>query len=177
VANVALLPTTKCCNRCKQYLPFNLFSKNSANKDRLSSHCKECDQKYQESKRRKSPEKQLEYGRQYQQKRRTNFDFRLKSLVTASKQRAIQKGLEHNITVEDIKEIYPKDGCCPVFGFKLEFGSAGFRDCSPSIDRIDPSKGYVKENIQILSWRANRLKVDATIEELEMLLSYLKQGE
>jgi hypothetical protein len=176
VANVALLPTTKCCNRCREYLPFSLFSKNSANKDKLSSHCKQCDQISQEKKRRKSPEKQLEFSRKYQRERRNDFNYRLKMLINASKQRAVKKQIEHCITVEDLKEIYPKDGCCPVFGFKLKFGNAGFREHSPSIDRIDSSKGYTKDNIQILSWRANRLKTDATVEELEMLLSYLKQG-
>jgi hypothetical protein len=176
VSNLALLPTTKCCNRCKQYLPFSLFSKNSANNDKLSSHCKDCDKISQEKQRRKSPEKQLALHRKYQKEKRKDFNYRLQMLITASKQRASKKQIEHCITVEDLKEIYPQDGCCPVFGFKLEFGDAGFRDHSPSVDRIDSTKGYTKDNIQILSWRANRLKVDATIEELEMLIAYLKQG-
>jgi hypothetical protein len=176
VADLALLPTTKCCNRCKEYLPFSLFSKNSVNKDKLSSHCKKCDQISQEKKRRKSPEKQLAFSRNYQKERRKDFNYRLQMLINASKQRAVKKQIEHNITVNDLKEIYPQDGCCPVFGFKLEFGNAGFREHSPSIDRIDSSKGYTKDNIQIISWRANKLKTDATVEELEMLLSYLKQG-
>ena len=177
MSNLAVLPSTKCCNKCREYLPFSMFSTNNARKDRLMSHCKACDTKVQEKKRRKNPERTLELSRKYQAERRKDFNYRLQMLITASKQRATIKNIEHNITVEDLKEIYPKDGCCPVFGVKLEFGNAGFRENRPSIDKIDPTKGYTKHNIQILSWRANRLKADATVQELEMLLAYLKQGD
>ena len=60
---------------------------------------------------------------------------------------------------------------------KLEFNSAGFRENSPSIDRIDSTKGYTPDNIQIISWKANRIKGYASVQELEMLLAYLTQGE
>jgi len=73
--------------------------------------------------------------------------------------------------------LYPVDGKCPVFGFNLEFNDAGFRETSPSIDRIDSDKGYTKDNIQIISWKANRLKAYATVEDLEILVAFLKQGE
>lgn len=177
MANLAILPNTKCCNRCRKYLPFDMFNKNSANKDKLSSHCKVCDKISQEKTKRKTVQQRLDYGRKYQAEKRKDFNYRIKMLVNASKQRARLKGIEHNITVEDVLELYPVDGKCPVFGITLEFGNAGFRDNSPSIDKIDPNLGYTKDNIQIISWRANRLKVDATIEELELLLAYLKQGD
>jgi hypothetical protein len=177
MTNLAMLPSTKCCASCKEYLPFSMFSKNSANKDKLALVCRSCDKVRQEKKRRKNPERQLEWSRKYQAERRKDFNYRLGMLVNASKQRALKKQIEHTITVEDIKKIYPVDGCCPVFGFKLEFGNAGFREHSPSIDRIDPSKGYTKDNIQILSWKANRIKGYATVEDLEAVLAYLKQGE
>ena len=97
--------------------------------------------------------------------------------INASKQRAKDKNREHTITVEDVKSIYPKDGCCPIFGMKLEFNNAGFRETSPSIDRIDSTKGYTPNNIQIISWKANRIKGYASTQEIEMLLAYLTQGE
>jgi hypothetical protein len=167
----------KACNRCKEVKPFSEYNVNASVKGGLSRTCKECDQKYQEARRRKSPEKTLEYGRKYKAKKREDFDFRLKALLNASKQRAALKGREHSITLDDLKELYPEDGRCPVFGIELKFGNQGFRECSPSIDRIDSDGGYTKENIQIISWKANRLKAYATVEELETLVAYLKQGD
>jgi hypothetical protein len=42
---------------------------------------------------------------------------------------------------------------------------------------INSEKGYTKGNIQIISWKANRIKGYASLQELEMLVAYMKQGE
>ena len=174
---LALKTPTKFCNMCKveKFLPD--FSKNSKVKDGLQNRCKSCDKTYQAKRREENYEVSLDYGRKYQAKRRQHFEYRLKMLVNASKQQAKNKSREHEITVEDIKSIYPIDGKCPIFGIDLVFGDSGFRENSPSIDRIDSTKGYTVDNIQIISWKANRIKSYATVEELEMIVAYMKQGE
>jgi hypothetical protein len=81
----------------------------------------------------------------------------------------------------DILETMEIPDYCPVLGLKLnydgvELGCSGWTrsDNSPSIDRIDSNKGYTKDNIQILSWRANRIKNDSTPEELRKLADYME---
>jgi predicted MPP superfamily phosphohydrolase len=172
-----LVEQTKECRACFKNLPLFSFSKNLAAKDGLQYKCRPCDIDYQKQRRENNKEAVLEYGRAYQKNRRKNFEYRLQMLLNASKQRAKLKNREHSITLEDIKDLYPVDGKCPVFGFNLEFNDAGFRETSPSIDRIDSDKGYTKDNIQIISWKANRLKAYATVEDLEILVAFLKQGE
>lgn len=44
---------------------------------------------------------------------------------------------------------------------------------SPSIDRIDNKKGYILGNVQVISYRANMLKGDASIEEVRRVLAYM----
>ena len=46
---------------------------------------------------------------------------------------------------------------------------------SPSLDRLDNNKGYTKENISVISYKANRIKNDASFEEIEKLYLWLKE--
>jgi hypothetical protein len=122
-------------------------------------------------------ERQRVKDRARKQEKRTQHLYRVRMLLNASRQRARQKDRENTLTLEDILNIWPPDNKCPVFGFDLEWNSSGFRETSPSIDRIDSSKGYTTDNIQILSWKANRIKAYATVEELEAVVAFMKQGD
>jgi hypothetical protein len=64
---------------------------------------------------------------------------------------------------------------CPVLGIDLFISPDSIGDNSPTIDRLDPSKGYVKENITVISARANRIKNDSTLEELEKIYNWVKE--
>lgn len=174
---LALVVNKKQCKSCKEDLDVSMFSKNRASKDGLQYNCKKCDNVYQQARRISKKEEIQQYGKDYRKRNLNNFEFRLQGLLNASKQRAREKGLEHELTKEDLKELFPADNKCPVFGFDLEWNSGGFRETSPSIDRIDSTKGYTKDNVQIISWKANRIKGYASVEDLEILLAYMKQGE
>lgn len=75
-----------------------------------------------------------------------------------ARQRAKRRKIEFSLTENDIT--IPSH--CPVLGVKLKFNWSGLRSGyfpdSPSIDRIDNTKGYVKDNVRIISNRANNLK-------------------
>lgn len=61
---------------------------------------------------------------------------------------------------------------CPVLG--IELLAKGPRDNTPSLDRIIPALGYVPSNIRVISFRANRIKSDATAAELRAVLEYVE---
>ena len=91
------------------------------------------------------------------------------------KKRAKLKGIDFNITVLDIPEI-PQ--ICPVLGIKIiENTKSSPLDSSPSLDRINPKLGYIKGNIRIISNRANRIKSDATIREIKLILKDFEKNE
>ena len=98
------------------------------------------------------------------------YTFRYKAL-TSTKSRASRKGIEFNIKVTDL--LWPS--FCPVLGLELNYYKAGPVANRPSIDRIDPTKGYIKDNCRVISFRANLLKSNATIEELTLVLKDLTQ--
>lgn len=92
-------------------------------------------------------------------------------LLNNARIRATKAGVPFNLSEKDV---YIPDRC-PVFGFLLvcAAGAGIHQDNSPSLDRIIPVLGYVKGNVQVLSWRANNLKKDATAAELQMLADFM----
>jgi len=63
---------------------------------------------------------------------------------------------------------------CPVLGKPLEVGVGNASEYSPSLDRINPARGYVHDNVRVISYRANRIRSDASVGELEAVLAYAK---
>lgn len=111
-----------------------------------------------------------EYRREWYAKNRTRAldyqrEFRLRhpkrELVKSARRR---KGVPCTITEHD----FEIPAVCPLLGIPLVHarGSLGAHDGSPSLDRIDPSKGYVPGNVWVISYKANSMKRDATPAEL-----------
>lgn len=91
-------------------------------------------------------------------------------MFNGAKHRAKKRNLEFNIEVSDIN--IPE--VCPILGTKIEHGKLG-NDTGPSLDRIDNALGYVKGNVWVVSRRANRIKSDATLDELEKIVAAMKR--
>lgn len=87
-------------------------------------------------------------------------------LWSGAKNRSRLKNIDFSIEIEDI--IIPS--VCPVFGVPMIVGTP----FAPSLDRVDSTKGYIKDNIQVISWKANAMKQDATPEELEKFANWIK---
>lgn len=61
---------------------------------------------------------------------------------------------------------------CPVFGIELSYLNSQQENNSATLDRVNNARGYVPGNVIIVSWRANNLKSDATIDELRAIVSF-----
>jgi hypothetical protein len=82
----------------------------------------------------------------------------------SAQKRAKKQGLEFDITTDFLIEIAPKT--CPVFHEPLEYGGGQKTKMSASLDRIDSTKGYTRDNVQIISSLANSMKSNATVKEM-----------
>lgn len=92
-------------------------------------------------------------------------------LFNALKSSAKKRNIEFNLTVLDLYDLtFPVT--CPIFNIPLFFNRERVLDNSYSIDRIDSTKGYEKDNIIVISQKANRIKTNATIEELKQIVNY-----
>jgi hypothetical protein len=100
---------------------------------------------------------------------------RAQYLLNHAKSRAKRLGQEFAITYSDLP---PIGLTCPILGIEYnQAASHSTKDFSPSLDRIDSSRGYVVGNVQIISWRANRLKSNGTLEEFKRIVSFLQSKE
>lgn len=134
----------KYCSGCGERKLTSLFSKNKSQKDGYSNWCKACLKKLWQR-----PENLL----RRKERRFINFAH---TLYIETKSRAKKSNIPFNIEESDI--VIPQ--VCPVLGIELVTQLGGRTDATPTIDKKIPSKGYVKGNIEIISWLANSLKRD-----------------
>lgn len=94
-------------------------------------------------------------------------------LVRGAKRRAKKFGIPFNLTEKDV-EI---PSVCPALGILLNpnFGGKAQHDASPTLDRIEPEKGYVSGNVKVISAKANAIRNSATEDELELVLGYVRR--
>lgn len=83
------------------------------------------------------------------------------------KNSANKRGLEFNLDVDDVQ--FPVT--CPYLEIELDYDATKWTAESPSLDRIDSSKGYVKGNVQVISSLANTMKNSASTD---MLMTFAK---
>ena len=174
------IPKSKICRICKENKNISEFGINKAYSDGYETRCKICRNKYAAIQRDKHREKtnkkyveryhsdeefrnhRLDTGKKSNKKSR--LEHPEKWILHSAKTRAKEKGWEFNLDESDI--IIPK--ICPILEIDLLPGGVGKQTFnSPSIDRIDSTKGYIKGNIRIISLRANMMKNDASLQELQ----------
>jgi hypothetical protein len=117
--------------------------------------------------RARHPDKSKETVRKWRER------FPLRHLLASARYGAQRRGLEFSLAEGDIE--LPE--VCPVLGIRLRRNNGGRGPCgdSPTLDRVDNSKGYVPGNVRVISWRANRIKNDSTLDELRKLVAYLEK--
>ena len=157
----------KRCSSCGKLKDESEFYHYKSSKDGLTHQCKQCMSEYRASKR--------EHYKEYMAHRREVDNETIKAnrrkhyrnhpesrMLMAAKQRAENQGLEFNLTIDDI--VIPDK--CPLLEVPFVAGEKGNYEYTPSLDRIDPTKGYIKGNVWVITKRANTMKNSATREEL-----------
>jgi hypothetical protein len=90
-------------------------------------------------------------------------------LYRGAKTRAVKAGLGFSITVEDIT--IPET--CPYLDIPITRSVGNHSDNSPTLDRINPDKGYTLGNVEVVSFRANRIKNDGFAYEHRLIADRL----
>lgn len=158
----------KTCTKCLIEKSLKEFYQTNTTKDGYTYNCISCYQLYRDEHKERQRvymqnlrlldnEKVNSYKRRLWREKNP-----VDKVLEQSRSRAKRKGIEHNITKEDIENI----SICPLLNLPLIAGNKKNYEQSPSLDRIDPNKGYIKGNVWLLSKRANTMKSNASKEEL-----------
>lgn len=166
----------KYCYKCSKWRDESEFSKDKKQKDGLQLRCKVCDKErnklYRESHREYfklksqeryrpelNPERYAKNRDKYLERKNAyskTIRGRLTTLLYSAKTRADKNNLDYQLDLEWLLSLYQEqEGCCLLTGIKLQFdshhgGKRHVKPFSPSLDKIDPAKGYTKENTRLV---------------------------
>lgn len=155
----------KICSKCKESKEELFFFRQKRTRDKLHCYCKSCSIKGNLEWRKNNRKRNSENQRKWNQSNRE------KIMLSSAKSRAKRKGLDFNITIEDI--VIPI--ICPILGITIDKTIQGSKYNAPALDRIDNTKGYIKGNVAIISHRANTLKSNLTIDTIQRIMTYMNQ--
>ena len=100
---------------------------------------------------------------------------RLSYILRAARRRAKVHGVVFDLTLEDLP---PVPDSCPILGIPLQVNiRTGSRASSPSLDRKDPSAGYVPDNVWWISHQANTMKSSADTKTLKKFAQWIMSME
>jgi len=138
---------TKVCTRCKVEKEINKENFPTREGGRFRADCRDC----------------------YNAFRRENPTYAKHHMIGEAKRRAKKKGLACDLN----KELYfPK--VCPILGIELKHGTDDWYN-SPNIDRIDNNKGYLMDNVIVVSALANSIKSAATPDQILAVAKFYKK--
>ena len=175
---------SKTCKQCNIEKPFEEFYVSSKRTDRRDNTCKEC-RKLNDRIRRQDPEyraKRLAQQKEYAENNREQCITRGREYYASVKGRAktLLKGVMRRSNDVDIDERFIieriEDGFCEVTGIPFNMNPSvdtKKNPYAPSIDRIDSSKGYTRNNVQIVIWQYNLMKGEISHDDLLMICEKL----
>lgn len=141
----------KVCSKCGEWKPRSEYYIRERNK--MQSACKSCRSKAAAASAKARKSRDPAYR-----------------MLTGARKRHYDCGVPFDLKVEDIH--VPER--CPVFDKPLVMDDPS-SEWYPNLDKITPHLGYVRGNIVVMSARANRIKNDATLEELKALVAFMEK--
>lgn len=145
----------KVCFRCKEEKPFELFFKHHQTADGHHSWCKKCC---------------TEGNNRSRAKLNSTIEGRSTVFLRNAKKSAQKRGQEFSLCTDDIVEFWEKQlGICAYSGREMTLEAGKLN--TVSIERIESSIGYTKENTILVCQAINRMKSDFVFDDFYALCS------
>lgn len=130
---------------------------------------------YEDTKERFNAYRQNHYDEYYTKKRenRNTLEGKFKDLLSKCKTRSNKKQFDFDLTFDFLLGLWHgQDGKCAVSHIDMasESGVRKLEGVNPlvvSIDRIDSSKGYTTDNVQLVCFAVNQIKSNFTEDQFK----------
>jgi hypothetical protein len=155
------------CNYCGDNRPFEEFAVDRSRAHGVSYRCRACTARaYQAWSETDEYAGAREAINDKRRAKRTEDPRRYWSSQACdnARSRAKRKGLDFDLDAGWVHD--NAADVCPLLGIALRFDRITVGGDSPALDRIDNARGYTRDNVWVISARANRIKTDATADEL-----------
>ncbi len=142
----------KWCNKCKAYRTYDSFTTDNSTSDKLMYCCSDCysDSSYSSNKNKFSAARV-----------RNNLVCWMKISICKKRIYCNKHGIAFDLELDYLEQQWKKqNGKCFYFNIDLTFANKGLD--SAHMERLDRSKGYVKENVVLASKIANYAKNDTS---------------
>lgn len=155
------------CSRCMGEKETKEFGKDSSKARGYSYICKSCKSSLSKSYPKPSKElvkerNQKNYAKHKEKRIAATRDWlssangRAKAMFSNIRLRASERGLDYSIGVQDILDLFEKQEMkCALSGIPFCMDFTKPKAYGPSIDRIDCTKGYHKDNIRLVLFAVN----------------------
>lgn len=152
---------SKQCRKCKEVLSISFFSKEKRKKDGYSIYCKSCLKTYN---------KQVERRRDIRDEAIRSAEGisarYIQDRLSLYKSRSNGKNYPFDLDTEYLMTLWKQqDGLCFYTKQKMNIVHLKFNFWSPSLDRLDPDKGYVKGNVAWALHGVNCFKQELTLKQ------------
>ena len=91
-------------------------------------------------------------------------------MLRKARNRAKKRGIYFNLTLDDI-QIGER---CPILDTPFKVGLDNWQN-SPSLDRIDNTRGYEPDNVIVVSMMANSIKNQATPTQIKKVADFYEK--
>ena len=157
-------PDEKICSCCNQWKKLNDFYFQE-NRQQYTAACKICKRKLNNAARNKE---------------RNNKIGTLRTMLHQAKRRAKNQNIPFSLSIEDLDSLYVTH--CPItlqpLDWTREFVTNALpHDNTPSLDKNIPQNGYIRNNCAIISYKANRLKNNGTLDEHRRIVQYMAKQQ
>lgn len=188
------IPTVdKKCPLCKEIKELSEFYQSAKYDGGYSPYCRGCTAIM--NKKHRNAERDREYKRKQYAENKEKY----RGIARATSERLKEKdpakwrakkffdvsrdNVDADVTKDYLEQLFRTTTHCQCCGKNLcleykERESRAYRSNpdSPSVDRVNNQKGYTRSNIAIICWECNFRKTDLTIDDIEMMLAYIKKN-